>query len=178
MVAKSIIKLLDEAIIPAAALIVAKMVGLFATAYIFNLAFEIKNASLLAVLPSVHFKNLDTYILAENYSNLAMFSIVAIGTLYVLVRAHFLHESHIRPSLHAKLANLRLDSLVTPSYHLYHQAVIWLIFLWLTVGFLLISTFILHITYPLTTAIAFIVAANFSWLFAIDIEKEIELSKS
>lgn len=178
MVSQSITKLLDEAIIPATALIAAKMVGLFAVAYVFNLQFEIKNASLLAVLPSVHFKNPADYILAESYSNLAMFSIAAIGTLFVLVRAHFLHESHIRPSLHAKLASLRLDSLVTPSYHLYHQAVIWLIFLWTAVGFLLISTFVLHITYLQITAVAFIVSANFSWLFAIDVEKEIELSKT
>lgn len=177
MLSKSIIKLLDEAIIPAVALIMAKMVGLFLTASILHLPFTVKNASLLAVLPSVQFSNIQNYQLAENYSNLAMFAAVTLGTFFVLIRAHFFHESHIKPSLHAKLVSLNLESLVAPSYHLYHQAAIWLIYLWLTTAFLLISTIVLHITYPLISAIAFIISANFSWVFAMDIEREIEISK-
>ena len=177
MVAKSLIKLIDEAIVPAAALIVGKMLGLLATVYFFNLPFNIEPGQILKILPSVHLANLTDYIMAENYSNLAMFATAATGTVFVLIRAHFFHESHIHPALHAKLLTLNLQSLVAPSYHLYHQAAIWLIFLWLTVAFLLISAFI-QVTYPVTAAIAFIIAANFSWVFALDIEKEIELSRS
>jgi hypothetical protein len=177
MISKSIVKLIDEAIIPAISLIVAKMVGLFATSYYLNLQFTVRNSDLFGVLPSVQFLSLQDYIVAENFSNLAMFLVVALGSLFVLIRAHFLHESHIRPNLHAKLVSLNLDSLVAPSYHLYHQAAIWLVFLWLTTAFLLVSSILLKITYPLISAIAFIVTANFSWLFAIDIEKEVEISK-
>lgn len=177
MVAKSIVKLLDEALIPAVAIIVAKMAGLFFAASFLNLEFTIKNAELLFILPRVSFESVKDYALAENFSNVAMFVVVALGTLFVLVRAHFFHESHIHPYLQAKLAALNLTSLIAPSYHLYHQAAIWLIFLWLTTGFLLVSTIILHITYPLVSAVAFIVCANFSWIFAMDVEKEIEISR-
>lgn len=177
MPAKSIIKLIDEALIPAVAIIVAKMVGLFLAASFSNLNFTVKNADILKVLPSVQFANINDYTVAENFSNLAMFVVVALGTLLVLIRAHFFHESHIHPNLQARLAALNLDSLVASSYHLYHQVVIWLIFLWLTTGFLLISTIVLSITYPLISAVAFIVSANFSWIFAMDIEKEIEISR-
>jgi len=177
MIAKSIIKLIDEALIPAVTIIVAKMAGMFAASSLLNLEFSIKNADLLLALPRVSFASVGDYVVAENISNLAMFVVVALGTLFVLIRAHFFHESHIHPNLHAKLVALNLDRLIAPSYHLYHQAVIWLIFLWLTTGFLLISTIILHITYPLTSAVAFIVAANFSWIFAMDIENEIEISR-
>lgn len=176
MVAKSLIKLIDEAIIPATALIVGKMLGLFAASYFLNLPFTVKTGQVLQVLPQVQFANLTDYIVAENYANLAMFTTAAAGTIFVLVRAHFFHESHIHPKLHAKLVALNLESLIAPSYHLYHQAAIWLIFLWLTVGFLLISTF-LKITYPQISAIALIVASNFSWIFALDVEKEVEISK-
>lgn len=177
MVAKSLVKLIDEAIIPAVALIVAKMLGLFAASYFLNLPFTVKTGQVLKVLPQVQFANLTDYIVAENYANLAMFTVAAAGTIAVLVRAHFFHESHIHPRLHAKLVSLNLESLVAPSFHLYHQAAIWLIFLWLTVGFLLIST-ILKITYPQITAVALIFAANFSWIFAMDVEKEVEISRS
>lgn len=178
MLSKSIIKLLDEALVPAVAIIIAKMAGLFAAASLLNLEFTIKNAELLAILPSVSFTSLADYTLAENFSNIAMFVVVALGTLLVLVRAHFFHASHIHPYLQAKLVALNFTSLIAPSYHLYHQAVVWLIFLWLTTGFLLVSTIILHITYPLISAVAFIIAANFSWIFAMDVEKEIELTRS
>jgi hypothetical protein len=177
MITRSLIKLIDEAIIPAIALIVGKMVGLLASSYFLHLPFTIKNGEFLAVLPTVQFKNPQDYITAENYSNLAMFTVVAAGAAYILIRAHYFHQSHIHPRLHAKLTSLNLDWLVAPSYHLYHQATIWLIFLWLTVGFLVLSS-ILGITYPQITIIAFVVSANFSWILAVDIEREVEISRS
>ena len=176
MVAKSITKLIDEAIIPALALILAKILGLYLAIYFLNLPFEIKSKGFLAILPAVNFANLADYTRAENYSNLAMFLAVSAGAILVLVRAHFFHQSHIHPKLQAKLASLNLESLIAESYHIYHQAIIWLIFLWLTVGFLVTST-ILGFTYPQISIIAFLVAANFSWVLAIDVEKEIEISR-
>lgn len=177
MINKSIIKLIDEAIFPAMALIVAKMAGLLATAYFMRLNFTIHEAKILSILPAVTFKSISDYQLAENYSNLAMFTVVAFGTLVVLIRAHYFHSSHIKPSLHTKLLNLSLANLVVPTYHIYHQAVIWLIYLWLVVAFLLISS-AQQVTYNAVTIIAFIIAANFSWIFAIDVEREIEISRN
>src|SRR4030042_1822411 len=104
MVAKSITKLIDEAIVPALALIVAKMAALYLASFIFNLPFEIKTKSFMGILPAVSFINVADYIKAENYSNLAMFVVAALGTIFVLVRAHYFHASHIHPKLQAKLA--------------------------------------------------------------------------
>src|SRR3989344_2230388 len=163
MITQSLVKLLDEAIIPAVALIVAKMLGLLIAIALLNLPFSLKAGSILWVLPSIQFKSTSAYIAAENYSNLAMFLIAALGSLIVLVRAHFFHESHIHPALHAKLVSLNLESLVVPSYHLYHQALIWLIFLWLTVGLLIVST-LMAITTTQLSIIALVVATNFSWI--------------
>ncbi len=175
MVTKSLIKLIDEAIIPALFLIIGKMAGLALAIYFANLPFTVGASEVFGFLPRVHFTDLTGYILAENYSNLAMFITASLGTIYVLVRAHFFHESHIHPKLHARLVALSLENLVAPSYHLYHQAAIWLTFLWLTVAFLLTST-ILGVTYPLISAAAVIVAANFSWIFVVDVQQEIEIS--
>lgn len=176
MVAKSVTRLIDEAIIPAMFLILFKMTGLFLASYFLNLEFEVKTASFLKILPSLNFVNFQDYVKAENYSNLAMFLAAAIGTTFVIMRAHFFHSSHIHPKLHARLLSLNLESLVSSTYHLYHQAAIWLTFLWLTFAFLATSTFI-GITYPLISVIAFIVCVNFSWVLAIDIEKEVEISR-
>lgn len=176
MISSSIVKLIDEAIIPTVALIAAKMLGLFLASYMLAIPLTIKNAEILGFLPSVHFNNLQDYRTIENYSNLIMFAAAAVGSAFVLIRAHFFHESHIHPVLHAKLTSLNLTSLIAPTYHLYHQAAIWLMFLWLCVGFLTISTF-LEVTYPQVTIIAFVIAVNFSWIFAVDIEKEIQIAR-
>lgn len=177
MVNNSLKKLIDEAIIPALILIVAKIIGILASSYILNLAFEVKNASFLLLLPSIRFLSLKDYILAENYSNFAMFLAAALGSLIVILRLHFLHESHVSPKLQKKLSSLNLEKLISPSYHLYHQMTIWLIFLWLTVAFLVIST-ILQVTYVPITIFAVVVAANFTWITILDIDKEIEITKS
>ena len=177
MIAKNILKLIDEAIIPSFALILGKMIGLFIAIYLLSLPFTLEGGQFLKIFPSVRFSNLQDYIVAENYSNMAMFIAASLGTIMVIIRAHYFHESHIHPILHAKLFALNLENLVAPSYHLYHQAAIWLIFLWLTVGFLILSS-LLGITYPYLAFIAFIIAANFSWVFVVDIEKEIEISRS
>lgn len=176
MVAKSLTKLIDEAIIPAMFLILAKMTGLFLASYFLDLEFEIKTASFAKILPSLNFVNFTDYVKAENYSNLTMFLVAATGCALTLVRAHLFHSSHIHPKLHSRLVSLNLESLVSSTYHLYHQAAIWLIFLWLTCAFLATSTLI-GITYPLISVIAFIIAANFSWVLAIDIEREVELTR-
>ena len=176
MISKSLIKLIDEAILPALLLILAKGVGLFATIVFFNLPFTLEYRSIFGLLPSFRFATLQGYITAENYSNLAMFAAVAAGAVIVVLKAHYLHESHIHPKLHARLIALKLERLAQSSYHLYHQAAIWLVFLWLTFGFLTLSS-IAKITYPQITIVAFLISANLSWVFALDLEKEIELSR-
>ena len=175
--AKSLIKLIDEAIVPALLLILAKGIGLFATVIFFNLPFTLEYRSIFGLLPSFRFATLQGYTTAENYSNLAMFAAVAAGAVIVVLKAHYLHESHISPRLHARLIALNLERLVQSSYHLYHQAGIWLVFLWLTFGFLTLSS-VAKITYPQITIAAFLVTANLSWVFALDIEKEVEISKA
>lgn len=176
MINKSLVKLIDEALLPAILLIIAKTAGLFLASYLLNLKFTVTVSNLFKVLPTVHFSNPQDYIVAENYSNVIMFLAASAGCAFVLVRAHFFHESHIRPSLHSKLVALNLDSLIAPSYHLYHQATVWLLFLWLTAGFLIMST-VIGITYAPISLIAFIMTANFSWILTIDIQKEVEISR-
>lgn len=177
MLAKSIIKLIDEAIVPACALILGKVAGLALAAWLFKLNLQVEQGAIFGFLPQVRFPTHEALLTAENYANLLMFTVVALGTILVILRAHYLHASHIHPSLAAKLAGLNLEGLIAESYHLYHQAAIWLLYLWLVVGFLVISS-ISQVTHPYLTIAAVILAANFSWVAAIDVEREIEISRS
>lgn len=176
MISKNIIKLIDEAIIPAVALIVAKTLSLFLVSTIFKLDFVIEQGGIFKILPTVRFLDPQSYIMAENYSNLTMLFVASFGTILVIVRAHFFHQTHIHPYLHAKLVSINLESLIAPSYNLYHQAAVWLTYLWLVVAFLTVSS-VFGVTFPQITIIAFIIAANFSWVFMLDVQKEVELQR-
>lgn len=171
MITKSLIKLIDEAVLPAVLLIVTKITSVFLAVYFAKIPFEIKFSSFLVFLPSIKFTNLSDYLLVENFSNVSIFSVCTLGTILVFVRLHYFHESHISPKLHAKLAKFNFESFITTSYHLYHQAAIWLAFTWLTVIFLIVSSFtkVTSIQIPI---IAAILAANLTWIFARSIERE------
>lgn len=176
MIAKSTIKLIDEAVIPAMVLITAKIIGLFMVNYLLKIDFAINPKGFLAILPTLTYTTPTDYIVAENYSNLAMFVAVSLGTLMVVFKAHFLHETHISPKFHQKLIKLNLEKFVSTSFHLYHQVTIWLIFLWLVTVLIVLST-LSEIMYPQISAIAVIIALNFSWILAVDIQKEIEIAR-
>lgn len=174
MLTKSITKLIDEAVIPAVLLILAKLLGLFLSALFLKVNFEIQKGGILGVLPQIAFLDIDSYKKAENLSNLVLFTVAALGTIYILIKLHFLHESHVAPKLQARLAKVNLEKLISPSFHLYHQSLIWLIFLWLTFVFLLIST-LANITHPIITVIAFLISSNLTWIFSLDVEREIRI---
>ncbi len=176
MIAKSTVKLIDEAVIPAVVLIIAKILGIYLVNYLLKVDYNINPNGFLNILPSITYTSPNDYIVAENYSNLAMFVAVALGTLVVTVKAHFLHESHISPRLHQKLVKLNLEKFISTSFHLYHQAFIWLVFLWLVTIFLITAT-LAEIIYPQVSAIAVIIALNFSWILAVDVQKEIEIAR-
>lgn len=176
MIASPVTKLIDEAILPASALILAKVAGLVLVILTLKLPYQFELGTLFKVLPVIKFDNAQDYLIAESYSNLAMFTAAALGTFLVLIRAHFFHVSHISPKTHTKLISLNIEWLLAPSYHLYHQALIWLTYLWLSVGFLTAHT-LAKSTYPQVAIIGFVVAVNFSWVFALDVQKEINLTR-
>lgn len=176
MTLKSLIKLIDEAIVPAVILIAVKMLAVLITAYLHKFEFTVSSFQVFHILPTVKFLNPGDYIKTEEYSNLAMFLAAAAGTLSVLIKAHFLHNTHIHPKFQAKLTWLNLESLVSNSYHIYHQAVIWLIFLWLTVALQIVAS-VLSGTNAQIAIISAVVAANFSWILVADVEREISIFK-
>ncbi len=176
MIAKSTIKLIDEAVIPAMTIIIAKVAGLFIVNYLLRIDFSANPKGFLNLLPNITYTNPNDYIVAENYSNLAMFVAICAGVLIVTIKAHFFHQSHISPKFHQKLVKLNLEKFVSASFHLYHQALIWLIFLWLVTLFLVLST-LSKIMYPQISTIAVIIALNFSWIIAFDVQKEIEIAR-
>ncbi len=129
----SLVKLIDLSLLPAALLVIGKLVGLIITVNVFNLPWtitEIPNV-LLSNRPGFLPQDIAT---ASSYSDLVMYLIMAIGFSVIIVLATKFHETHIQPQLLAKLSNNNLMGLVKSSFDIYHAASIWLVFIWISVG--------------------------------------------
>jgi hypothetical protein len=128
----------------------------------------------LFIFPVIKYTSYQDYFKINSYSNAIMFATVALGVIYVLIKAHFLHQSHIDPIFQAKLSRARLSRTIASSFHLYHQAAVWLIFLWLVTA-LLVFEAIFKISSQMLAVFAGIFAINSTWFLIVDVEHEVEI---
>ncbi|MEO6728298.1 MAG: hypothetical protein ABIM99_00080 [Candidatus Dojkabacteria bacterium] len=169
---KSIITLLDKALLPAAVMIFGKFIGVAITLRLFNLPWTVGQVanSVFSNGNIIRAEDLQTVI---SYSDLIMYLVVALGMAIVLVRAIYLHNSHVRPTLVARLANYNLLSLVSDSYDVYHSAAIWLIFTWVTNTIVIINT-LSGQTLSWVAAVATVISLIATVFLFQDVYKEIE----
>jgi hypothetical protein len=172
MLSTTLVRLIDESIIPALLLIFTKIGGVLLTARIFDLPFEISPRGRVVPLPSIVFLDRADYLKANAYSNLVMFAVVSLGFLAVLIRAHHLHSTHIHPHFAARLERLGLSGLIGETADIYHQALVWLLFSWFVVVLMGLNSLSGFAYLPLTVA-AFLIALNLTWFLIFDVEREI-----
>lgn len=171
MFSQILLKLIDEAILPAVFLIAGKVISLFLIVMLLGLRWEI---SLTSLLPALSFGGSEDLLIANSYSNLVMFFLMALGLIWILTRAHVFHDTHISPPLTLKLLQWNFTSLLTSSFNIFHQAVVWLSYLWLTVILLAIHT-LAGINFAWITLLAFTLAIGLTWFFVADVERELTI---
>ena len=131
---KTLIRLIDEAIIPSLLLALAKIGGLYLSAVIFQLQFDIVKSEKTTLAPfAITFQTTKDLMLANSLSNTAMLLIAAFGSLYVLYKISGFQDRRITPQKLIQLADRGLLSLIEPSYNVYLKAFVWIIFLWISV---------------------------------------------
>lgn len=137
---KSLLKLLDNSIFPACIMVLGKLLGALLTIWIFNIPFTIRDYfnNFYSLRFVVNEENLTA---VSSYSDLIMYIIVAIFFSFTIVRAVYLHSSHVKPTLITRLANSNLLKLIQSSYEIYHSATVWLIFMWLSNVLVLVNVF-------------------------------------
>lgn len=169
---RSLLKIIDEAIIPGLLILAAKIIGLVAANYWYNLSWD----GTASILPLMQYRSEQAFFTANTISNLFVLLVILCGFLAMLIRAHVLHGSHISPRLSTKLVQRQLTGLIIGSWELYHQAVVWLAYLWLALIIFGIHA-LLGVTPWWLPLAGTCVALIFTWLLIIDVEKEISLRK-
>jgi len=165
MFSKILIKLIDEAIVPALFLVTVRIVSLVFISRSFDIPVTLGSGGFIYTSQS-------DYMLVNSYSMLYMVIALCLGLLHVVVKSLAFHDTHISPPLAAKLYSVKASHLIQDTFHLYTQGLVWLAYLYfLTIGAGLMSIFgLLH------AWIAYVslgLAVLFTYIFIYDAEKEI-----
>jgi hypothetical protein len=165
MFSKILLKLVDQAIVPALVLFASRVISLFVFASVFDAEFTVGKYGIVFVNPA-------DYVQVNSYSLFAMVSVLVIALLHNLLKAYYFHTTHITPSLTAKLFTMKLSSLIHSSMDVYSEGIIWLSY-----AFLMTGVTGLMVMYNLAYSWVFLATLVLSListvLFVIDVEKEL-----
>lgn len=165
MFSKILIKLIDQAIVPALLLLSVRVISIVAISNYFDMPFNITSNGFV-------FTSVADYIYVNSYSTFSMVLVLTTGLLYILLKSFFFHDTHISPALTAKLFSLRLSVLIQNSFDLYSQGTVWISY-----GYLL--TFVagfmamFGLLYAWVFYAALVLTILSTVLFILDIENEL-----
>ena len=159
MFSKILVKLVDEAIVPAITLLAVRVVSAMLIARYFSIPLTVGSSGFV-------YRSAEDFLLINSYSVLAMVCVLA-------VKSHLFHETHITPALSAKLFSLKLSPFIQASFDLYSQGAIWLIYSYL----LFVASGIMvyfGLMYSWVFAVSLVLNVFATYLFIIDVEGELK----
>ncbi len=168
---KILLQLIKEAFLPALIIIAAKLSGVVLSLYYFQIEWQPQTKYLI---PQLTLYSTQDFIRVSSWSNFGVILSLWLGLGWILVKAHLLHETHITPKLTLSLINLRLKSLISNTFDLSHQALVWLAYLWLLLLFFAVEVYF-GIFYWQLYLISLGGGIILSWFFIVDLEREIKL---
>lgn len=165
MFSRILVKLIDEAIVPAIFLLASRILSVILVAGYFHLSYSIGPSGFEFADPS-------DYILINSYSTFSMIVVITVGLFFVLLKSFAFHDTHIHPNLTARLFSLRLSSFIQASFDLYSQGAIWLSYSYLMA--LVSGVMVLFgLLYSWVFWVALVLSVASTYLFILDLEREI-----
>jgi len=165
MFSKILVKLIDEAIVPAITLLSARLLSVVAIGKYLGIPFTFGSTGFI-------FQNAEDFVLVNSYSLVAMVLVVTLGLIYILVKAYMFHDTHVNPGATAKLFSLRLTSFIQSSFDLYSQGAIWMSYSYLLM-FVSGVMGVFGLVYMWVFFVSVILSIMATILFVIDVEKEL-----
>lgn len=167
---KILLTLVDYAIFPAILSAGVKIASSLLFLYFLKIPFSfVKIGGLPIVVPEIT----TDFIKINALSDLALLTILSLVIVFLLVRAHFFHSTHLSPEMTIKTLDLNLARLIGNSFDLFSQGVVWLSFLWLT-AFSLVLSFLWQSLNFAVLATSFTLCIFLTFVFILDVEREIK----
>lgn len=169
MFSKTLIKLIDASIFPAVFLVASKILAIAFISKYFDTSYQIEGMKLV-------FNNAEDFITINSYSSLIMFFAVFAGLIWVVIKAHVFHDTHVKPTVSAQLLDMNLLHLVHKSDVIYSEAFVWLSYAWLTT--LMIGVYSLFgLGYWWVFGISLVITILTTSAMAVDFERELKVEK-
>ena len=164
MISKTLLKLIDTAILPAVAIVTGKLLGMALISSKLGIPFTLN----LKSLPPTTSSTLNTY------SNIFAYGGVALGVLLIMARSYFFHSSHISPQVTIRLHAINLTSIISTTYELFHQAIIWMSYLWLLTLLFLLQAY-WELVSPQMAGAVLGTTVILSFFFIRDVDREVDI---
>lgn len=168
MISKTLVKLIDQAIVPAIILLCTRLIAVIVISYILGVKFSFDDRGFI-------FPSIESYIQVNSYSTFAMVLVIAAGLFYMLLKALFFHDTHITPNLTAKLFNYHLSSFIQSSFELYSQGVVWLGYSYLLTAMAGVFSYY-KLLFPWVFYVSMILSIFSTVILIFDVEEEIKVS--
>ena len=170
MFSRILLKLIDQAIVPAVLLLTARVLSVICISRQLSIPYEITGSGFT-------FGSLQDYVKVNSYSALVIIAVLAIGLGYVLLKASIFHDTHIKPGTAAKMFSLNLQPLIQSSLDIYSQGAIWLSYSYLvTAAVGLMSLFDMIVPWVFYVALASSIVSTV--VLILDVENELAESKA
>ncbi len=166
---KILVRLIDKAVIPAVLLIASRVISIIIASKYFGVAFKITNHGFIV-------QNSYDYVKVNSYSILFMIFMLVIGLSYVVIKSVFFHDSHIKPTITAKLFSIKAESLIQNSYEIYTQGAVWLTYSYMLLmvsGIMLLTNLVYDWVFYIITGVTLLATL----LFVFDVEEEMKIKK-
>jgi hypothetical protein len=165
MFSRILVKLVDEAIVPAILLFAVRIIASLVVAKVNGISFTFG-------INGFTYSTKDEFLLVNSYSTLTMIGVLAVGLFFVLLKSYFFHDTHVQPHTAAKLFSLNLSGFIQTSFDVYSQGAVWLGYAYL----LAIASgvmFYSNLIYSWVFYSAVIIVAIATFLLILDVDKEL-----
>src|SRR5665648_364226 len=105
MLSKILVKLIDRAIVPAILLLATRIISIVLISRYLGLPVKIAKSGFV-------FESLTDFVKVNSYSTLVMTIVLVLGIVYILIKSLAFHDSHIKPSLSAKVFSFKSQHLI------------------------------------------------------------------
>ncbi len=174
----SLLKLFDEAVLPAFLVVGTKIISFLLVAIFLGLKLP-----LFSDLPSILFltkwvsEDYEKFVQVSSVSSMFTFLVLLIFFGWVIIKAHHFHDSHISPRYHQKLVKNGWEHLVESSQEIYHQALVWFTLTWLFFFYVIVSTYA-GLTAWWVPLIGTAVVFSLTMMMVEDVINEVKIKKS
>lgn len=163
---KSLIKLVDEAILPAFLIIGAKIIALVVVNDILRLTYYYQSFGKI-----YYPKPLDA-IQVNSYSDMVVFIVFFLCISFILMKLLFFADNKTNSSIILKLAKANKLKFIQTSLTLYHILFVWMVFFTGITAYIIIRS-IAGIDYPILIIPCIVSYLGFFWIIIKEIEKDI-----